>query len=109
MKEFNGKLKRVLHCAVFGRLEDVVRKVQVADPKPDAQYSVSVTIGSVPKGRRRWFFVTMTPDDIRYCTVEDESGRVLYDSRQDVPCDMAKWEDTWRRFKNDPPFKIVPG
>jgi hypothetical protein len=109
MKEFNGKLKRVLHCAVFGRLEDVVRKVKVSNPGPHAQYRASVWVNCVKAGRRKSVDVVMVPDDIRYCTVEDESGRVLYDSRQDVPCDMAKWEATRRRFENNPPVKTVTG
>jgi hypothetical protein len=42
----------------------------------------------------------MRPESIRYLTIED-AGRVLYDSRVDVPCDMAKWDETNHRFRNN--------
>ena len=33
--------------------------------------------------------MTFVPNNIEYCTVETTGGRVIYDSRTEVPCDMA--------------------
>jgi hypothetical protein len=46
----------------------------------------------------------MTPDDIRYLTLVDDSGTVLYDSRTDVPCDMEKWQKTYAKHAAQNPF-----
>jgi len=36
-------------------------------------------------------------DNIRYITIE-LNGLILYDTRDDVPCDMDKWRETRARF-----------
>lgn len=36
-------------------------------------------------------------DNIRYITIE-LNGLTLYDTRDDVPCDMDKWRETRARF-----------
>jgi hypothetical protein len=38
------------------------------------------------------------PDNLRYLTIE-RNGMMLYDSREDVPCDMVKWEPTYQKNK----------
>jgi len=87
----------VQHCAVFGRIETVVREFRVGEVRPYAQYPCSVSVRFVEPRKRRPACYTMTPDNTRYLTVE-AAGRTLYDSRQDVPCDMSAWEATHRRF-----------
>jgi len=93
----------VQHCAVDGRLETPVRSFRVGEAEPYAQRPATVSVVFVPRRKRNKAVVTMRPDDLRYLTIESESeieGRVLYDSRVDVPCDMAKWAETNRQFEN---------
>jgi hypothetical protein len=42
-------------------------------------------------------YFPVLPTDQMYVTVE-AGGRVLWDSRAVVPCDMAKWEDMRQRL-----------
>ena len=80
----------VQHCAVFGTLKTEVRKLTIGTPRPYAQHRVSITISFVKPRERKWSSYTMTPDDLRYLTIEQD-GKVLYDSRTDVPVDMEAW------------------
>ena len=73
-----------------------VRRVRVGQPKPYAQYSVSVSIYFVKPGKRNESGYTVTPDNLTYYTIENDSGEVLYDTRQDVPVDMAAFNATAR-------------
>ena len=88
----------IQHCAVFGNLKTEVRKYEVSDPKPYAQYLTSIHVSFVKPGKRKWAYFTIVPDDLRYLTVE-HNGEVLYDSRTDVPCDMTKWEPIYQENK----------
>jgi len=96
----------VQHCAVMGRMETPVRSFRVGEAEPDAQYPTSVSVWFVEPRKRRRAYVTMRPESIRYLTIES-AGRVLYDSRADVPCDMDKWDETNRRFQNNRGFTIL--
>jgi hypothetical protein len=87
----------VQHCAVFGRLEHPVRKFHVGDVRPYAQYDRSVCISFVEPRKRNGRYIQMTPDGIRFATIEI-NGRTVYDSRHDVPMDMGKWRETSARF-----------
>jgi hypothetical protein len=83
----------VRHCAVFGKRRQPVRDFKIGKTKPYAQYPVSVTILYVEPRKRRWMAATATPDNLTYFTIEDR-GTVVYDSRKDVPCNMAEFEQT---------------
>ena len=87
----------VQHCAVFGRLETEVRKFIVGDVRPWAQYDCAVSVSFVKPRKRRWYSYTMYPENIRYLTIEVD-GKTIYDSRDDVPCDMSAWVETDTRF-----------
>jgi hypothetical protein len=89
----------IQHCAAFGNLKTRVRKFTVHDPKPHAQHATSVTVSFVKPRERRSYFFTMVPENYRYLTIERDGGEVLYDSRDDVPCDMAKWEPIYQKNK----------
>jgi hypothetical protein len=103
--QLDGGLARIVqHCAAFGRIETPVRAFWVDEVVPYAQHAVSVSVTFTEPRQRRAAF-TMTPDDLRYLTVE-VGGRVVYDSRTDVPCDMATWEATARRFGDRPVVQI---
>jgi len=75
-----------------------VRKFEVHDPKPYAQYPTSVMVSFVKPGKRKWAYFTVVPDNLRYLTIEHDDV-VLYDSRTDVPCDMTKWESVYQKNK----------
>jgi len=94
-----GNAVIVQHSAVFGHLETPVRSFHVGEAQPYAQYPISVSVSFVEPRKRKGAGYTVKPDDSGYLTIEAE-GRVLYDSRVDVPCDMAKWEETNRQFQN---------
>ena len=72
---------------------------------PYAQHEVSVNISFVEPRERNWKYVTVTPGSERYHTIE-LNGLVLYDSRKDVPCDMAKWEKSREEFKDRPAITV---
>jgi hypothetical protein len=89
----------IQHCAVFGTLKTSVRKFEVLDPEPYAQYATSIHVSFVKPRERSWHYYQMVPDNLRYITIETDAGEVLYDSRTDVPCDMAKWEPKYQKNK----------
>jgi hypothetical protein len=89
----------IQHCAVFGNLKTYARKFTVHDPKPRAQYATSVSVSFVEPRKRNSKGFTMVPDNLRYLTIERDGGEVLYDSRDDVPCDMAKFEPIYQKHK----------
>jgi hypothetical protein len=95
----------IIHSAVFGDLKTVVREFKVSEVRPYAQHEVSVNISFVEPRQRNWKYVTVTPGSERYHTIE-LNGLVLYDSRKDVPCDMAKWEKSREEFKDRPAITV---
>jgi hypothetical protein len=80
----------VKHCAVFGTKKYPARKFSVSEVRPHAQYPVSVTVYYTPPRVRRSDAFTVCNDDLTWLSIE-RGDVVLYDSRADVPCDMAKW------------------
>jgi hypothetical protein len=62
---------------------------------------VSVTVGFKKPRKRTAAFYTMVPDDIRYLEIEVD-GKVVYDSRTEVPCDIEEWHATRARFPESP-------
>jgi hypothetical protein len=96
-----GQATIVQHCAVFGRLETPVRKFEIRDVAPHAQHAVSVCVVFTKPGKRSSMFITVIPDNIRYLTVE-VGGETVYDSRIEVPCDMAKWAESAARHRGQP-------
>jgi hypothetical protein len=40
----------------------------------------------------------IVPDNREFYTIE-QNGRVIYDSRTDVPCDMVEWERLHQKSK----------
>src|SRR5262245_34333107 len=77
----------VQHCAVLGRLETLVRWAKTVQ----AGSSVTVTFQDVGEGASGYCLIR--PDNLRFVQIEAQ-GRVLWDSRQEVPCDMAVWAAT---------------
>ena len=85
----------VQHCAVFGRLETPVGRYRVGRPRTDARHPTSVVVVFLDPRTARRATVTAWTDSRRYLTIET-GGRVVYDSRRDVTCDMAAWTATRR-------------
>jgi hypothetical protein len=96
MKIQDEKATLIQHCAVFGTLKTEVRKFVIGDAKPYAQYPVSVRISFVKPRERNGSSIMVLPDSHRFTTIERD-GVGLYDSRADVPCDMTKWKESYRR------------
>jgi hypothetical protein len=102
----NGPAEAVMHCAIYGASRNTtVRTYAVYAPRPYAQHKrpyaqhkVSVTISWVEPRKRKSSFVTITPDNVRYWTIEKD-GKVIYDTRADVPCDMVEFEKANARFR----------
>ncbi len=93
----HGPAVIIQHCAVFGERQRPVQWWMVGEVKPYAQYDCSVVVNFIETGTRRKGYFTITPDNTKYVTVRVD-GRVVYDSRTDVPCDMAKWEASADRY-----------
>ena len=89
----------------MGHWEKKVRQWSISDVKADASSSSVYVMFIEPKKRRSSSF-TITSNNMKYLTIED-GGKVLYDTRRDVPCDMEKWAATNERFKNNRPYTIV--
>jgi hypothetical protein len=82
----------VEHDFIGQRLEAEARKFKVSDPGPgiddDANdYDNGVVISYVPRGRRKWQRAYAVNDNWSFLVVERD-GRVIYDSRLNVPCDF---------------------
>jgi hypothetical protein len=88
----------IRHSSVCGIRRTEVRKFEVSEIAAYAQYNASVVVRYILPGKRKWDGVRVLPDNTSYYTITTlggvEYGRTLYDSRQDVPCDMAAWQAT---------------
>jgi hypothetical protein len=90
----------VRHCPVRGNLETVAKSFKVSDVEtltigswhPADQHKVMqrVQVHFVEPRKRNWSCFTFDEGDLVYITVE-HNGKVYYDSRQDVPCDMSQY------------------
>jgi hypothetical protein len=81
-----------LHCAARGveRIGAAFYKVEVGcDP---ASGGPVVRVYCREPQRPNGFWYEAAPGGFRYLTVE-EAGEVVYDSREDAPCDMGKWRE----------------
>jgi hypothetical protein len=95
----SGKNATIIqHCATFGNLKTRVRKFDVFE-EPHARYDAAIHVSFVEPGKRRSSYFTIKSDDHRWLTIEADDGTVLYDSREDVPCDMKKWEPVYQENK----------
>lgn len=100
MKREGDKATIIQHCAMFGNLKTEVRKFDVGEVKPHAQHKKSVYVSFIKPRERRSYYYLMVPDNVRYITIERD-GKVLYDSRTDVPCDMAAWQKSYDEHKGN--------
>jgi hypothetical protein len=85
----------VQHCCVYGDLRTVVRRWEVKQLGGTTPNEV-IILFTRPRERNDHHF-TISPDNIRWTTIEDEDGTMLYDSRVDVPCDMDIWQANYDR------------
>lgn len=95
----------IRHDAVMGTRGQAARKWWISEPKPYAQHPVAVSVNWIEPGKRTAQYI-MVHGDSRYVTIE-EGGRTVYDSRNDVPCDMDAWHETAARFKDRPAVRII--
>ncbi len=84
-----------------------LQRFKIGQPENYAQYTVSVRISWMQPRKRTWMHCVATPDSLQYYTVESQTGPILYDSRQDVTCDMVAFDATRQQFTS-PPFIPPP-
>jgi hypothetical protein len=90
--------KIVQHCAVSGRTE-IEFLTASWDISRYARCERAVMIFFRPKSRKnRGRHIVITPAALRYAQVKVD-GKVVYDTRQDVPCDMAAWREQAERMR----------
>jgi DNA invertase Pin-like site-specific DNA recombinase len=68
-----------------------VREFTVSNVRPYARHEHSVYVSFIRPGKRTSASIHVVPDNIRFVTIE-AGGQTVYDSRDDVPVDMDKWE-----------------
>jgi hypothetical protein len=95
----------VQHCAVFGPLEQHVRAYAIDTPTPYAQYAVSIRLRFIEPRKRRVLAYILTPNNLRYATIAVQ-GQIIYDTRRDVPCDMAVWTAAQQEWQDRRPFQM---
>jgi len=92
IREGEGAVVIVEHDFIGQRLEAEARKFKVSDPGPGIDDDADdddngVVISYVRPGRRKWQRAYALDDNWSFLLVEYK-GRVIYDSRLDVPCDF---------------------
>lgn len=88
--EHAGPATLIFHSAAWGRMERPVQWVRGSPPQRRAQYAVAVLLSwRSSRGDRSATWIV--PDNGRYAEVV-AGGKVVWDSRSVVPCDMAAWE-----------------
>jgi len=100
-----GRAVVVVCDAVMGRSEIPVRSFSVSEPTINDRGNQQVRVSGF-KPRMRTATYWLVEDDgkhTRYVTVEVD-GVSVYDSRADVPCDMAAWDATNQHHANDRPL-----
>jgi hypothetical protein len=97
--EYKGSCVVIQYCAVLGRLETPAQWVKTCEVRP------SVTVYFKEPGEPVRNYYIISPDNVRFAQIEVE-GRVIWDSRQEVPCDMAAWEATNARHQERRAFVI---
>jgi hypothetical protein len=94
--EWHGDVVILHHIAYLGLLSPRRKHVRWAKVEP------------LPDSRRLWIsYKEARQRNSRHYTVGDDNdyfsivvgGRLVWDSRAVVPCDMAKWYETFKDFK----------
>jgi hypothetical protein len=94
----------------FGVSQYLARKFSVYRPEPYAQHPISVGVSWCRPRERKSKYKTIVPNGMEYFTVKAPDGRLLYDSRTDIPVDMdafaaslLRWRNQWREhFRRAP-------
>ena len=79
--------------------ETLVRSFSVGDVRQDRAYDrPSVTVKFLEPRKRKWNSTYIPPTNLGYLTIES-GGCTVYDSRDDVPCDMDYFNAARDRLK----------
>jgi hypothetical protein len=97
--EYQGRCVITLHCAVLGR-----RATEAGWVKTEKNGS-GVTIYFKRAGEKESAYYIISPDNLRFAQIASE-GQVIWDSREEVPCDMTDWEATNAKHQRRP-FAIL--
>jgi hypothetical protein len=99
--EHHGPATILHHCAVFGDSKTEVCWIETCEPRPYAQCPTCVEIVWIQPGKRKKALMIVKPDNLKYAEIE-VAGKIVYDSRQEIPCDMEKWSETKKRIADRP-------
>ena len=112
VREHTGLATLTLYNAVFRTWSEQGVAYKVGPVEPYAQYPYSVDVSweepRRPRQRQsRWCSKVIYCSDSEFLRIE-VAGKVTYDSRMDVPCDMDHWRDirarmAARRTQSDDP------
>ena len=83
--------KMVQHCTVYGDLPTIICHWEIKESCRNGGEKTVLVIFTEPR-KRNSKHIRVDPDNIRYTTIESMDGSILYDSRDDIPCDMEKME-----------------
>ena len=92
--------------AVMGDRSHYVRRWWVTEPAPYAQYPVAVRLHWLAP-RKRTSRSTVIHPETRYILVTTADGGTVYDSRDDVPCDMDEFNATRQQFADRAAVRIT--
>lgn len=91
-----GQAVLIRHCAVIGLLEQSIRAFKVSAVEPYAQYERSVVVSFVHPRERKFRGYRVHGNLVFYLI--RVGNEIVYDSRRDVPCDMAEWSASQREM-----------
>jgi hypothetical protein len=86
----DGPATVIHNSAAFGRHASEARAVWTRVLEPYAQYARAVVV-YFRDARGRTCSTDVAPDNVLFVQVEAR-GKLIYDSRDEVPCDMGEWE-----------------
>jgi hypothetical protein len=73
--------------SVYGDLTHTGRDLRIHLVRPYGQYDLVLLFGFMESRFREPLHFSIAPDGIRYCEVFSRDGKILFDSRQLIPCE----------------------
>ena len=76
-----------------------MREYTIGPVERYAQYEAAVCVSwRQPGDRKKRYYIHVVPENLTYYTIHDPLGNQAWDSRSLVPCDMAVYDATVKRF-----------
>jgi len=74
-----------------GKRETFVRTYEMLVPQPIGHYETALVIRHKAPRERHWRYEYAIPCGYAYLTIE-KAGKIVYDSRSEIPCNMEQFE-----------------